>query len=84
MVVQQPVFSQADQPPRNEDERRNQKAESLRSVLERSAPQLLAALQFGKDTTGGAIDPDSFVVKVPAATWIGSQAGAASAAAIVG
>jgi hypothetical protein len=66
VVVKEPIFTQADQPPRNDDERRNQQVESLRSVLERSAPQLLAALQFGKDSTGGAIDPDSFVVKVPA------------------
>ncbi len=65
VIVQQPLFSQADQPPRNDEERRNHKVDSLRSILERHAPELLEALQFGKDTKGNAIDAESFVIKVP-------------------
>ena len=65
VIVKQPIFSQADHLPRNDDEKKNHKIESLRSVLARMAPTALESLKFGFDPVGEGVDADSFVVKVP-------------------
>ena len=70
VLVKRPIFSQADHLPRNDDERKNHKIVTLRSVLERTAPQLLESLKFGRDSDGNEIDADSFVVPVPATIQI--------------
>ena len=66
LIVKQPIFSQADHLPRNDDEKKNHNIESLRSVLARLAPTVLESLKFGFDPIGDGVDADSFVVKVPA------------------
>ncbi len=66
VLVKQPVFSQADFLPRNDDERKNHKVETLRSVLARMDPSQIESLKFGRGPDGKDLDADSFVVKVPA------------------
>ncbi len=66
VLVQRPIFSQADHLPRNDEERRNHRTETLRSLLDEAAPSLIETLQFGRDPEGREIDADSFVVQVPA------------------
>lgn len=64
VLVKRPLLSQADHLPRNDDERKNHKLETLRSLLERTAKPLGESLKFGRDADGKEIDADSFVVKV--------------------
>lgn len=67
VIIKRSLFSLATHLPNNEkDEKENHKVQSLRSVLERLNPELLATLNFGKHPQGGDIDPEWFVVKVPA------------------
>ena len=66
VLVKSPLFSRADHLPRNADEWKSQKPESLRSVLTEAAPALIETLKFGRDPDGKEIDADSFVIKVPA------------------
>ncbi len=66
VVITKPVFTKADQLPRNAEDEDKQEVQSLQSVLEQSNPELLTALAFGKHPEGSEIDADSFVVKAPA------------------
>lgn len=67
VIIKRPLFSLATNLPNNEkDEKENHKVQSLQSVLERSNPELFAALNFGKHPLGGDINPEWFVVKAPA------------------
>jgi len=53
VIVKRPLFSLATNLPNNEkDETENHKVQSLRSVLERSNPELLATLNFGRHPQG--------------------------------
>ena len=66
VLVKGPIFSEADHLPRNNEERKNHKIETLRSVLTEAAPALIETLKFGHDPEGQEIDADSFVIQVPA------------------
>jgi hypothetical protein len=66
VLVKRPLFSLATILPRNEDdEKTHHKVQSLRSILDRSHPELVKTLGFGVHPAGGEIDPESFVVKAP-------------------
>lgn len=66
VLVHRPVFTKSDNLPKNDDDARKQEAESLRSVLERAAPDVARRLAFGRHPRGGTLDPDSFAVTAPA------------------
>jgi hypothetical protein len=66
VTVHRPVFSKSKNLPRTEKDEKEQLVETLRSVLERDAPELAKNLAFGIHPAGGTIGPDSFVVKAPA------------------
>ncbi len=66
VVVKRALFSKVDRLPNNEKEEKTHEVKTLRSVLEKSNPDLIATLQFGKHPEGEDIDEDSFVVKAPA------------------
>jgi hypothetical protein len=67
VLIKRPLFSLATILPRNEDDETiHHKVQSLRSVLDRSQPELVTTLGFGVHPAGGEIDPESFVVKAPA------------------
>ena len=67
VLFKRPLFSLADHLPRNEaDEKKNHKVQSLRGVLDRSHPDLVATFGFGEHPTGDEIDPEWFVAKTPA------------------
>ncbi|MEZ6058706.1 MAG: DUF1587 domain-containing protein, partial [Planctomycetaceae bacterium] len=65
VVVKGAIFTQGDRPPRNDEERKNDRVESLRDVLKRVDPKLSESLQFGSDPEGKVLDDDTFVVQVP-------------------
>ena len=67
VIVKRPLFSLIDRLSNNEkDEQEQHKVQTLRSVLERTHPELIATLGFGQHPMGGEIDPEWFVVKAPA------------------
>lgn len=66
VVLHRPIFSKADNPPRNDDEARKHEVTTLRAVLEQQAPALARRLSFGKHPDGTEIDADSFVAQAPA------------------
>ena len=66
VVFKRALFSKVDRLPNNEKEEKTHGIKTLRSVLEKSNPELIATLQFGKRPGGDDIDQDSFVVKAPA------------------
>ena len=66
VTVHRPVFSKSKNLPRTEKDEKDQLVETLRSVLERDAPELAKTLAFGTHPSGEAISPDSFVVRAPA------------------
>ncbi len=66
VLIQSPMLSRADHRPRNADEWKNHRPETLRSLLSEAAPALIETLQFGRDPDGKEIDADSFIIKVPA------------------
>jgi hypothetical protein len=70
VVFHRPVFSKSDNLPKNKKDIENQGVESLRSVLEREAPDVARRLGFGKHPRGGEIDADSFAVLAPAVVEI--------------
>jgi len=66
VIVKRPLFSLATSLPKNEaDENEHHKVQTLKSVLEKSDPELLNSLKFGTHPKGGQIDPEWFVVKAP-------------------
>lgn len=71
VIIRSPQFSLADRLSGNSTEAQEQhKVQSLRSVLQRTHPQLVKTLGFGSYPTGDEIDADSFVVKAPAVVEI--------------
>jgi hypothetical protein len=66
VTVHRPVFSKSENLPRNEKDEKDHQIETLRSVLERDAPELAKSLSFGSHPSGEALSPDSFVIKAPA------------------
>lgn len=71
VVVKRPLFSLANHLPNNEaDEKEHHKVQTLRSVLDKSNPELVAQLGFGRHPNGGEIDPEWFVVEAPAVVEI--------------
>ena len=66
VLFKQPIFSKDIRLPRNDEERKIQQVESLRSVLQDSDPKLVTQLGFGHHPLGEEIDPDSFAVEAPA------------------
>ena len=66
VVIKRALFSKVDRLPNNEKEEKTHAIKTLRSVLEKSNPDVAATLQFGNHPGGDEIDQDSFVVKAPA------------------
>lgn len=66
VVFQRPLFSKADNPPKNKKDIETQGVETLRAVLEREAPDVAKRLAFGKHPRSGDLDADSFAVEGPA------------------
>lgn len=66
VIVHRPIFSKSENLPRNEKDEKDHQVVTLRSILERHAPEVARTLAFGSHPTGAAIAPDSFVVKTPA------------------
>jgi Protein of unknown function (DUF1592)/Protein of unknown function (DUF1588)/Protein of unknown function (DUF1587)/Protein of unknown function (DUF1585)/Protein of unknown function (DUF1595) len=79
VVFHRPVFSKADNLPKNKKDIETQGVESLRAVLEREAPDVAKRLGFGKHPKGGELDPDSFVVLAPTVVEIPLSPGAVTA-----
>lgn len=79
VIVQRPVFSKNESLPRSDQDEKQHPVETLRSVLERAAPELARTLAFGRHPAGDTIGPDSFVVKAPALIEIPLPPEAASA-----
>ena len=79
VVFHRPVFSKADNLPKNKKDIEAQGVESVRAVLEREAPDVARRLGFGKHPRGGEIDPDSFAVQAPITVEIPLSAGAVAA-----
>lgn len=65
VILKRPVFTKADHPPRNDQERSAHAVETLQSVMERHAPDVAERLAFGKHPRGGAIEADWLVVEAP-------------------
>jgi hypothetical protein len=65
VTIHRPVFSKSENLPRNEKDEKDHQIETLRSVLERNAPELAKNLAFGSHPSGASLNPDSFVVKAP-------------------
>jgi hypothetical protein len=65
VVFHRPVFSKSDKLPKNKKDFETQAALSLRSVLEREAPEVARRLGFGIHPHGGTLDPDSFAMQAP-------------------
>lgn len=65
VVFHRPLFSKADNLPKNKKDLETQAALSLRTVLERDAPEVARRLGFGKHPRGGELDPESFAVQAP-------------------
>ncbi|MCA9062603.1 MAG: DUF1592 domain-containing protein [Planctomycetaceae bacterium] len=67
VIIRQPIFSSADRPPQNDQQRTEHKVRSLRQTLEEFAPETAAQLQFGRHPISDQIeiDPESFVATVP-------------------
>ena len=70
VVLQRPIFSKSNNPPRNDDEARKHEVVSLREVLEKHAPKIARRLSFGKHPDGEEIDADSLAVLAPAVVEI--------------
>lgn len=66
VILKRPVFSKNGEPPRNAEEEEKHAAVSLKSFLEKHAPEVATQLAFGVHPQGGQIDADSLVVKAPA------------------
>lgn len=66
VVFHGPVFSKSDNLPKNKKDIETQGVETLRSVLEREAPEIARRLGFGRHPRGGELDADSFAVQAPA------------------
>jgi hypothetical protein len=79
VVFHRPVFSKADNLPKNKKDIETQGVESLRAVLEREAPDVARRLSFGKHPNGGDLDPDSFAVQAPIVVEIPLSAAAVTA-----
>lgn len=65
VVFHRPLFSKSDNLPRNKKGIETQAVESLRTVLERDAPDIARRLGFGKHPRGSTLDPESFAVQAP-------------------
>ena len=65
IVVRQAVFTKADTIAQNKKDAEAQGLESLRTVLEREAPEIARHLGFGKHPSGRALDADAFAVQAP-------------------
>lgn len=63
VIVKRPLFSKADQWPRNQEDEEKQEVKTLRSVLAEANPELVKTLAFGTHPEGIDIDADSFVVE---------------------
>lgn len=70
VVFRRPLFSKSDNLPKNRKDTETQAVESLRSVLEREAPDVARRLGFGKHPRGGVLDSESFAVQAPAVVEI--------------
>jgi hypothetical protein len=66
VTVHRPVFSKSQNLPKNEKDEKDHQIETLRSILERHAPELAKTLAFGSHPSGESLSPDSFVIKAPA------------------
>ena len=66
VVIENALFSRADDLPRNEQEATQHETQSLRGFLEQANPRLAESLAFGKHPRGEAIDADAFVIQAPA------------------
>ena len=65
VVLKKPVFSRAENLPRNEDEERQQDVVTLLSVLQASQPDVAAASGFGQHPEGGELPAESVVLQTP-------------------
>ena len=65
VVVSRSAFTKSEKFTQNKKEIQNQAQESLRTVLEREAPEVARRLAFGKHPDGGDLDPDAFAVQAP-------------------
>jgi hypothetical protein len=79
VVFHRPLFSKADNLPKNKKDMDTQGVESLRSILEREAPDVAQRLHFGKHPRGGELDPESFAVEAPSVVEIPLSVAAATA-----
>ncbi len=70
VIVDRPLFSLASRLPNSEAEEKEHQVQSLRSVLDRSNPDLVKMLGFGKHPQGGEIDSQSFAIESPAVVEI--------------
>lgn len=66
VVIEQALFSRADDLPRNEQEATQHETQTLRGVLELANPSLAESLAFGKHPLGDPVAADAFVIKAPA------------------
>lgn len=70
LLIQQPIISLADHLPRNDEERKNHKVETLREFLSRTQSHIrlegvAEPPPWGKHPIGHDIDPDSLAIRVP-------------------
>ena len=79
VVFHRPLFSKSDNLPKNKKDIETQAVESLRTVLEREAPDVAKSLRFGKHPRGGELDPESFAVQAPIIFGIPLEAAAVAA-----
>lgn len=66
ILLERPVVSRSGNRSKNEKDIAKNQEVSLRSVLERHAPDVARSLAFGKHPAGGEIDADSCVLRAPA------------------
>ena len=66
VVLNKLLFSKSDNLPKGENDIENQAVESLRSVLERDAPEVAQRLGFGKHPQGGSLDAEALALQTPA------------------
>jgi hypothetical protein len=79
VIVSRSVFTKSDKIVQNKREIENQGQETLRTVLERTAPDVAKRLAFGNHPDGGNLDPDAFAVKAPGVLEIPLPAAAVAA-----
>ncbi len=66
VVAHRPLLSNSGDLPRDEEEAAKHEAVTLRSFLERHAPEVAKRLAFGRHPRGGELDADSFALAAPA------------------